>query len=452
VTDLTRIPSALLVPVLFALGCQAPGPPAERRAPATVDEWIRSYAIPIATDSSMDFDHAIDAIVGSSDSVTLLGFGEPLHLGEDFLMARNRIFRHLVEAHGFRAIALESSFPGGWAVDRYVSGGGSYEAIADSGFGWGFGRLEANHQLIEWMRTYNADSAHAVKLRYYGFDLESSGSSLVAGPQRPLGMALDYLGRADETTATEFRRRLDSLVAALPPWEDLTRKAALAPAGREVRLLTEDLIAELRSRRPELVQKTDPDRYRQALQLALSARATLNFHALAPERSFNKAGGARDAAMAETLAFIVERERERGRVFVFAHNGHLQRVRTEMPQASGDTIVYWPLGTQLDQLFGTRYRVIGSAVAVSDTAAGVSRAEPQSLESRLAAVAGPALFLRTYPGLEAEVARLPARSRSTANPSYQPLGTSSLGAFDWLYFRDSTGVARQSGVPAEGSR
>ena len=57
-------------------------------------------------------------------------------------------------------------------MDEYVAGRGpdSYDDVQDAGFSHGFGRLEANRELVEWMRQYNADPSHAVTLRFYGFD------------------------------------------------------------------------------------------------------------------------------------------------------------------------------------------------------------------------------------------------------------------------------------------
>src|SRR5205823_10443817 len=85
----------------------------------------------------------------------------------------NRLFQRLVEAHGYTAIAIESSFPRARLVNDYIAGRGpaSYEAVQDTGFGSGFGRLEANRELVAWMRRYNADPAHPVKLRFYGLDI-----------------------------------------------------------------------------------------------------------------------------------------------------------------------------------------------------------------------------------------------------------------------------------------
>jgi erythromycin esterase-like protein len=75
---------------------------------ATFNDWIAREAIPFSLDSPETFDAAVDKLVASfGGPVELLGFGEALHGGEGILILRNRLFRRLVEAHGYSAIAIE---------------------------------------------------------------------------------------------------------------------------------------------------------------------------------------------------------------------------------------------------------------------------------------------------------------------------------------------------------
>ncbi|MGH2613872.1 MAG: hypothetical protein ACRDJC_01425 [Thermomicrobiales bacterium] len=79
---------------------------------ATLDDWIAREAIPFSADAPETFAAAVDQVIAASgEAVELLGFGEALHGGEDLLILRNRLFQRLVAAHGYRAIAIESSFP-----------------------------------------------------------------------------------------------------------------------------------------------------------------------------------------------------------------------------------------------------------------------------------------------------------------------------------------------------
>ena len=116
---------------------------------STLDEWIIKESIPFSLDSYAVFNNAIDRSMNQlQDSMKLLGLGEAMHGNSEILLLRNRVFFHLVKKHGFRSIAIESSFPRGRLVDEYINGQGpaSYEEIQDKGFSHGFGCLDANQR------------------------------------------------------------------------------------------------------------------------------------------------------------------------------------------------------------------------------------------------------------------------------------------------------------------
>ena len=427
---------------------------------ATLDDWISSEAIPFSLDSPHAFSTAVDKLAASlGDSIALLGLGEALHGGEDILILRNRLFQHLVVAHGYSAIAIESSFPRAHLVNEYLAGRGpaSYEAVQDSGFSHGFGRLDANRELVEWMRHYNADPTHRIKLQFYGFDspTEMMGSD---SPGQVIHFVLDYLASIDEASGQEYRQRIDPLLGPDADWEnpaammDPAQSIGLSPAATALRIETEELISELRARRPELVAKSDERRYLEALQYVSVARQLLNYHAALARASSDRLVrllGLRDALMADNLEYMVARERDRGKVLAFAHNSHLRRGKAEW-QLGADLYTWWPAGAHLHEMLGPRYAVIGSAVGES-LANGIGKPESGTLESRLAAVPGPARFLPTHrgQGLPASaIAALPTRSGSVKNSTYFALTPQSLVDFDWLVVLDSTAYSR-GGPPLE---
>ncbi len=420
----------------------------------TLDNWIRHEAIPFSVDSSETFNASIDKVIASlDDSVELLGFGEALHGSEDILKLRNRLFQRLVKTHGYSAIAIESSFPRARVVNDYMAGRGpaSYEAVQDTGFSHGFGRLEANRELVEWMRRYNADPSHRVKLSFYGFDspTEMTGTD---SPSQVLHFVLDYLASVDSASGQEHRQRIDPLLGQDSDWEnpaammDPTKSVGLSPAATALRIETEELISELCTRRPELVAKSDENRYLEALQFASEARQLLNYHAELARKSDKRLIrllGIRDALMADNMAYIVSREHGRGKVLVFAHNSHLQRGKAQW-QLGADLQTWWPVGSHLNEMFGPRYAVIGSAVGESP-ANGIGRPEAGTLEARLTAVPGPARFIPTHKGQglpTSAIAALPTRSGSMKNPTYFPLTPQSFTDFDWLAVLDSTAYNR----------
>ncbi len=409
---------------------------------ATLTDWIAREAAPFSLDPSDSFNAAVDRMMAA------------LGGSVDLLVLRNRLFMRLVEAHGYTAIAVESSFPRGRLVDDYVAGRGpaSYEDVMEEGFSHGFGRLDANRDLVEWMRAYNADPAHRTKLRFYGFDTptEFGGSD---SPRQLLEFVLDYLTSVDSAAGRAFRDRIEPLIGRDADWEDPatvfdpTKSIGRSLAAKELRVATEDLIADLQRRRPDLVALAGSDRFREVMHYAASARWLLSYHAGLADTSDDRVSrllGMRDAMMAENLAYILSRERGReGKVLAFAHNEHLRRGKAEWRW--GANLWRWsPAGAHLDAILGPRYALIGSGVGVSD-ANGIGRPEPGTLEDPLTAAPGPGRFIPTHrgEGLPAgAVATLPTRSGSKKNPGYFPLTPQSLVEFDWLAVLDSTGYAR----------
>ncbi|WP_146751155.1 erythromycin esterase family protein, partial [Pseudomonas aeruginosa] len=143
-------------------------------------------------------------------------------------------------------------FSAGHAVNEFVAGRGpaSYEAVEDAGFSHGFGRLDANRELVEWMRGYNADPTHSVKLRFYGFDIPA-GAGALASPRQVLEFAVDYLASIERAAGKAHRERIGLLVGQDSEWEnpaalaDPMKPAEPSPAANALRIETEDLITAL---------------------------------------------------------------------------------------------------------------------------------------------------------------------------------------------------------------
>jgi len=387
---------------------------------ATIDEWITRDAVPVT-------DEGIDRMIATMPEVDLLGFGEALHGGEEILQLRNRLFQRLVERHGFRAIAIESSFPQSRFVNEYVGGGGDAPNFAD----WisnGMGLLEANRELIAWMRQHNA--THDDTVHFYGFDMPL-GKMAFASPRLVLEGLYDLV--------PERRERIESLIGANADWEnpavigDPTKGVGGTPRANDLRIEVEEVIADLRRRGPEL----DDARRAEAIHAAEIARQLLGAHAaMARKAGYAEVLGIRDTIMADNLEFIVEQERSRGKVLVFAHNGHLKR--GQMHWQMGDVAhAWWPAGAHVSRSLGGRYAVIGTGVGVSDEN-GIAGPEAGSLEARFAETG----LVPTAAAPAALVAGLTPRTGSARNPTYFPWTGDCLSDYDWLAFVKSTTYQR----------
>lgn len=417
------------------------------------EKWLVDSTLPLEE----GFEE-IDQWLSQLSKLSLLGFGEALHGSETILLWRNQLFKHLVNCHGYRSIAMETSYSRAVQINNYIQGGeGTYEEVQETGFGAGLGALEANRDLVEWMREYNTNHPEDV-LHFYGFDIPT-GSQGIASPRAVLHFALEILEQLD-STAVARRQNIDALHGDDAAWEnplvymDPSKSIALTPNATELRLATEDLIAELRASGPELIDLTSIRRYKEALHHAHMARELLNFHvALARRRPGQSPAlvlGTRDVSMASNLLHIVDCESERGPTLVFAHNSHLQRGRASWPGqpywGTEDPCEWWPAGAHLTHMLKDQYAVLATALGTSEEN-GIGTPEPGTLEGIILALKFPLAFL---PRLSSsELAKLSTRTGSQLNPTYTPLDPQLAATnFDSLLFV-SDSLYQRGGMPLQ---
>ena len=417
---------------------------------ATLGDWIAREAVGFTTDSAEAFDAAVDRVIAAlGDSVGLLGLGEAMHGGEEILLFRNRLFQRLVAAHGYTAIAVESSFTRSVLANEYIAGRGehSIELVCERGFSHGFGRLAGNRQLIEWMRAYNADAARPAKLRFYGFDAPTE-MTVADSPGQALRFVLDYLDSLDAGVGEARRGHIEELIGPDADWEnpaaafEPAKSIGLSPAATTLRIATEELLTDLARQRPELAAGGGLDRYLEAVRHAALARQMLTYHAGMAQPSDARIArllGIRDLIMADNLVYAMARERHRAgahaaggaKVLAFAHNMHLQRGVANW-QLGPHALAWWPAGAHVNAQLGPGYAVIGCGLGEAE-AVGIGQPEPGTLEAHLLAAPGPARLVPTRRGRHFDAAcieKLP--TRSTTNPGYFPLAARSLSDFDFL--------------------
>jgi erythromycin esterase-like protein len=374
-----------------------------------------------------------------------------MHGAPEFQLLRNRLFDRLVDAHGFTAVAIESSFPRGRIVNDYIGAPStagtplSYDEIQDTGLSHGFGQLATTRDLIEWMRGYNADPAHAMKLHFYGFDSPTE-MMWTDSPRRLIEFVLDYLALDDQDRRDDRRMRIAQLVGDDGPWEtqeaafDPSKSIGLSPAAAALRLEVEELASELSVRRPALVAASGEAPYLEAVHYTVLARQLLTYHASVARPAKTRVSdllAIRDVMMADNLTYIEHRERPRGRVLAFAHNAHLQYGKMAW-QWGTDLIEWWPAGAHIAIRLGGRYATIGAGVGTSETN-GIAAPEAGSLEAILTATPGPARFVPTHRGQSFDgsaLAAIPTRAAGM-NPGYFPFSAQSFSDFDWLAVLDS---------------
>jgi len=317
---------------------------------------------------------AVDQLIGRASIVAL---GEPAHGAKEPLQLRNRIFRHLVETHGFTAIAIESGLVEGRLVHEYVRGASTQLAtVLSNGIGWTFDQLAANEALVRWLRLRNGARAGR-PVHFYGFDVPGSpgNPNVKQGPGIALQAVMCFLERVDPGMAADFRQRTSAArsflrfdfhgAAGAPGYEQLPR------AKREQLSTTlAELVATIAINREAYIQRAGALEYQWGHQAAKAAQQVDRWLREVPAgwqpksgpirfpseatRIFAAATDARDRAQADNIEWIVHQEGG-GRLFVYASLFHLSTCPVHTRWRDEPQTV---AGTYLRERFGDSFRVV----------------------------------------------------------------------------------------------
>lgn len=112
----------------------------------------------------------LDAIATRS----VIGLGEATHGTAEFFKAKHRIFRYLVENHGYRVFAIEADFGESIYLNEAIQAGNAdeIETLMNSRMHFWTWKTEEVKDLLEWMCIYNQGKAEEDKIQYAGIDCQ----------------------------------------------------------------------------------------------------------------------------------------------------------------------------------------------------------------------------------------------------------------------------------------
>jgi erythromycin esterase len=296
-------------------------------APEEVVSWLRGHVVPLRTTvAGQGYDdlRPLAEIVGKARIVAL---GEATHGTREFFQLKHRVLEYLASEQGFTVFAIEANWPESLAVDDYVLHGTGDPAKALDGLYFWTWNTEEVLDMIRWMRAYNADPAHARKVRFLGFDMQTAR---VASP-----VAAAYLEKVDPAFAKEIASALAALRNDLREATPAASAAALSSAKA--------LVARFDAHRDAYVAASSQREWDLARQHAVIV-------AQAAEMGVAKRAAFRDQAMADNVGWILAHEPAGTRMVVWAHNGHVN-------YATGAGFI--PMGECLRRSFGAAYLNIG---------------------------------------------------------------------------------------------
>jgi erythromycin esterase-like protein len=302
-------------------------------------DLVRAAALPL---DAQDADAVLRGWIGDDARFVLLG--EASHGSREFYAERARITQWLIEAHGFRAVAVEGDWPDAYRVNRFVrdqrdrnharpSDGSARQALG--GFrrfpGWMWRNTEVLG-FVDWLRAFNEAQPRARRCGFYGLDMYSLHASM--------HRVLAYLEQHRPEAVQEARERygcFDRFGSDSQAYGMLTGLRGAAGCEDEVVAMLSEFGGDAAPKGG--AHNVDAEAAFEARQNALLVKNAEAYYRAMYTRGVSS-WNLRDSHMAQTLDAIAAHLGSDGRipkVVVWAHNSHVGDARaTEMGLARGE--------------------------------------------------------------------------------------------------------------------
>jgi erythromycin esterase len=278
-------------------------------APDVVLAWLKKAAVPIAT-TEPDHDISdLEELAPMIGKARLVALGEATHGTREFSQMKHRMLEYLVQRQGVTAFLIEGGFGDVRALDAYVKGApGDVKTAVTSLYGvW---QTEEMAALVDWLRAWNADPAHA-KVSVYGIDVQTPLSSLSA--------LLAYLGVVDPDAQTHAKTALGPITTAA--WFEDYR--AIPEADRKgVHAEIAALLARFDAQRAAWTKATSARDWLVARKLCDLLRQNQEMREPLPNLTNYEE---REKGMFENAMWVLDQAEPHARVAFWPHNGHIAR-------------------------------------------------------------------------------------------------------------------------------
>lgn len=253
-------------------------------------------------------DNEIEATASFSDK-SIVALGEATHGTSEFFDAKHRIFRYLVENHGFRVFAIEADFGESVILNKAIQESRTSDIkplMLSTMLFWTWKTTEVQ-ALLEWMSEYNRGKPAEDKLQYMGVDCQANVNNVL--------LVYDYLELAEVPFLSWANTVLDESKSAPLNYFNFYTEESFTAYKEQLRSLL-DSVSHYES---SLVAAKSMRDYQLLVQMINVIRQT-------SEVSFNyrwhSADNTRDRYMAENVTWLQEYF-PATKVVLWAHNAHI---------------------------------------------------------------------------------------------------------------------------------
>ncbi|MBD0332491.1 MAG: erythromycin esterase family protein [Chitinophagaceae bacterium] len=259
-------------------------------------------------------------------NVAVVGLGEATHGTQEFFSMKHRLIQFLVTEMNYTAICIEGSFAKAQKINDYILG--TAQVTSSEQAGW-IGETKVMHDMIEWLRTYNASVAKEKKVQFFGLDPQDNKTGIA------------YVQEYISKVAPELK----DLTAAVM---DSIRKEDMHSLNFELTTIRQPefqqlqrLLVFLTLNKYSLIKKTSEAEYENALTYLKQILYFAEFNS----DSRIPGAGSRDKYMTENVLYHANKLPPNSKIIVWAHNAHI----------STKPYGFLPMGFYLKQVFGDKY-------------------------------------------------------------------------------------------------
>lgn len=294
--------------------------------PSPIVSWITHQALPLKTTDPRASLADLQPLEQTIGTASIVGLGEATHGSHEFFTMKQRLLEFLAEKMGFTMFAIEGNWSVGELINTYVlTGQGSARGLVFQLNLWPWETQEMV-DLVQWVRSYDADPGHTHKVLFAGFDCQEIKTTT-------FDQIKQYLQSVDPQSA-----------ARITTWRTGYQYVPHAQQVYEV----------LKQHEAAYTARSSLQAFAQALQ---EARVLVQYDQLSSltvnpndQQSLVRYAALRDAFLAENVAWLHEHAEGGSKLLLWAHNDNIEKVKQDN---------YTRMGMYLRQHYQSQYLAIG---------------------------------------------------------------------------------------------